>query len=833
MDNPNTQLTAQSNPDGVATFSSNLVGNAVIQCAGGTYTDEASGLPATLTSTLTAVVATASNNIMLAVTPLTQLAFQRAGGSNTATITATIATDALLRNGEVGRQFGLAGTGTATADVTTLIPTDLEAPNAVIDPDNPNDRYAIALAGISQIGSDTASVSSSTDTAAVITVLNNTRTASINTLFDNALIAIAAGGNSTVTARIDNTATSTIRANSSATAVAVASVTLSLSPTNTFVGQTAMTSTTVLPATAVNTAFTYTSSNPSVARIDASGLITAIGAGTTTITASNSDASGTQLFTVSDTENPSANAGSNQSNINGGVSVTLDAANSSDNIGVTSYTWTQISGTSATITNGPNATATFTAPMLSAAQTLSFQVVVGDSAGNTDAATVDIGINGDTTNPSANAGSNQSNINGGVSVTLDASGSSDNIGITSYTWTQTSGTSAATITNDSNATATFTAPMLSVAQTLSFQVVVGDSAGNTDAATVDIGINAFVAAPTNLNATPLGGLVGSPTADVVRVTWTAVANADSYTVYYAGTTRTVTAVLPFNGITDPDNLSIDDDNSYAQTTTIGTTFTTPTLDGKRYYFAVTTTIGNNQSLLSEVRNVVPFATVASPESTARVWMSRNLGAIQDCTSSTDTACYGDLYQWGRAADGHQRIDRTTPGNCFDNSDQSVLCNTLITTDLATTITGTVAEPSANFIIGASDWTQSGVDNTGTLRADAWADGGVNDICPVGFSVPTATELRSDTTNANMTEVTGAPSAFASFLRLPAAGFRNADASNPDASLIGVDDRSFLWSRSVSADIDNSANSVFFLQSLADGNANSVFSSAYSVRCIQD
>jgi hypothetical protein len=32
----------------------------------------------------------------------------------------------------------------------------------------------------------------------------------------------------------------------------------------------------------------------------------------------------------------------------------------------------------------------------------------------------------------------------------------------------------------------------------------------------------------------------------------------------------------------------------------------------------------------------------------------------------------------------------------------------------------------------------------SIRTAAWADGGVNDICPVGFSVPTKEELKKDT-----------------------------------------------------------------------------------------
>lgn len=40
--------------------------------------------------------------------------------------------------------------------------------------------------------------------------------------------------------------------------------------------------------------------------------------------------------------------------------------------------------------------------------------------------------------------------------------------------------------------------------------------------------------------------------------------------------------------------------------------------------------------------------------TGHTWMDRNLGASRAATSSTDTEAYGDLYQWGRAADGHQK-----------------------------------------------------------------------------------------------------------------------------------------------------------------------------------
>ena len=51
-------------------------------------------------------------------------------------------------------------------------------------------------------------------------------------------------------------------------------------------------------------------------------------------------------------------------------------------------------------------------------------------------------------------------------------------------------------------------------------------------------------------------------------------------------------------------------------------------------------------------NTGNYGTVVNPV-TGKVWLDRNLGSTQVATSSTDAASYGDLYQWGRAADGHQ------------------------------------------------------------------------------------------------------------------------------------------------------------------------------------
>ncbi|CAC9583410.1 hypothetical protein BHECKSOX_1876 [Bathymodiolus heckerae thiotrophic gill symbiont] len=162
-------------------------------------------------------------------------------------------------------------------------------------------------------------------------------------------------------------------------------------------------------------------------------------------------------------------------------------------------------------------------------------------------------------------------------------------------------------------------------------------------------------------------------------------------------------------------------------------------------------------------NGLTYRLVTSPD-TGRVWLDRNLGAIQACTSSANSACYGNLYQWGRDDDGHESRTSSTDG---------------------TRLAG-ISTVSTNYITGNNDWTTVS-SGASALRIAAWANGGSNDICPAGFSVPTETELAADTTGAS---ITNSASAFSSFLKLPVSGIRFADASINREGSTG-----YLWARS--------------------------------------
>ena len=130
--------------------------------------------------------------------------------------------------------------------------------------------------------------------------------------------------------------------------------------------------------------------------------------------------------------------------------------------------------------------------------------------------------------------------------------------------------------------------------------------------------------------------------------------------------------------------------------------------------------------------------------TGRYWMDRNLGASQVATSSTDENSYGDLYQWGRGADGHQCRDALT-----------------------TTILSSTDQPENGLFIlattGPYDW-RSPQNNNLWQGVD-----GVNNPCPTGYRIPTQAEFDEERSTWDSQNSIGA---FDSVLRLTQGGTRN-------------------------------------------------------------
>lgn len=149
----------------------------------------------------------------------------------------------------------------------------------------------------------------------------------------------------------------------------------------------------------------------------------------------------------------------------------------------------------------------------------------------------------------------------------------------------------------------------------------------------------------------------------------------------------------------------------------------------------------------------PVYELVSPS--GRVWMDRNLGATQAAISSTDYLAYGSLFQWCRAADGHQLINWT-------NSTTGTVLNGTTSMLSATSVPG-----HSLFVINPNspnDWL-----STQLSDGSPWWNGttaGANSPCPVGYHVPTDTEWTAELTGGMINAATAY-----SRLKLPVAGGR--------------------------------------------------------------
>lgn len=159
----------------------------------------------------------------------------------------------------------------------------------------------------------------------------------------------------------------------------------------------------------------------------------------------------------------------------------------------------------------------------------------------------------------------------------------------------------------------------------------------------------------------------------------------------------------------------------------------------------TTCVCNGTDWVSTADGTTSCQWWGTVESAGQIWMDRNLGASQVATSSTDSAAYGDLYQWGRGADGHQKRTSAT-----------------------TTILSTTDDPGhGDFIISDElngyDWHEMHNDNL-------WQGvSGINNPCPAGFRLPTVAEINAEKLSWATDDSAGA---YGSPLKLPLAGNRN-------------------------------------------------------------
>jgi hypothetical protein len=233
--------------------------------------------------------------------------------------------------------------------------------------------------------------------------------------------------------------------------------------------------------------------------------------------------------------------------------------------------------------------------------------------------------------------------------------------------------------------------------------------------------------------------------------------------------------------------------------------------------SVGTTYGTAVSFMTAVETVtftyngstVVYGVINS-QKTGKQWLDRNLGATSVATGIDDYRNYGDLFQWGRRADGHQLIVRTNVNNV-----------------VATPVNGMTATTSSSdnpghalFIYNETDPFDWRVPQNNNLWQGV---NGTNNPCPSGWRVPTSEELFAE----NITDIVDGYSK----LKLTFTGRRNATSTTP--LMVANPRNGFYWTTTLSTSNNIFARGVYFDEAGTDPAVVANRGNGYAVRCVRD
>lgn len=183
-------------------------------------------------------------------------------------------------------------------------------------------------------------------------------------------------------------------------------------------------------------------------------------------------------------QSPDANAGTDQTITLPTATASLTGSGTDPDGTIASYAWSQVSGTSATITSPSSASTTITG--LSTSGVRVFRLTVTDNLGATDVDDVTVTVqSASNVLPVVNPTSPITVTLPGNTTTLNSNASDPDGTISTYAWTQTSGTTA-TITSPTSANTTITG--LTTAGTRVFRVTVTDNSSGTSSANVTVNV---------------------------------------------------------------------------------------------------------------------------------------------------------------------------------------------------------------------------------------------------------------------------------------------------------------------------------------------------------
>ncbi|ALR32280.1 hypothetical protein ATE47_17935 [Chryseobacterium sp. IHB B 17019] len=206
---------------------------------------------------------------------------------------------------------------------------------------------------------------------------------------------------------------------------------------------------------------------------------------------------------------------------------------------------------------------------------------------------------------------------------------------------------------------------------------------------------------------------------------------------------------------------------------------------------------------------VTYTTVRGAD--GKIWLQQNLGSAKVASSFDDADSFGDLFQWGRWDDGHQlRTSATT---------------TIPSTNSPAGLAGV-----NSFIIGsgsASWWATNATSDAWNAnnKTEATAAIGADPCMAIGqgWRLPKTAEW---VTLVGAEGITNPSSAYLSYLKLPAGGYR----SNTTGNLTYVGQRGYFWS----SDTANTGGKFLYVGStIVTPTSGGARGQGESVRCIKD
>lgn len=241
----------------------------------------------------------------------------------------------------------------------------------------------------------------------------------------------------------------------------------------------------------------------------------------------------TGIWKTSTNQPPTANAGADKTITLPTSSVTLTGSGSDPDGTIASYSWSKVSGGSATIVSPTSASTSITGLVQG---TYTFRLTVKDNAGATGTDDVMVTVNAPANiPPTANAGADKTITLPTNSVTLTGSGNDSDGTIASYAWTKIAG-GTATIGSPSASSTSVTGL---VQGTYTFRLTVKDNLGATGTDDVVVTVNAATnVAPTAnagadksitlpTNSVTLTGSGSDSDGSVVSYSWTKVSGGNA------------------------------------------------------------------------------------------------------------------------------------------------------------------------------------------------------------------------------------------------------------------------------------------------------------------